>query len=140
MDVLHVLLTPETFSTVIFYGLLINLKIVQQSKNTLWYSRSSAGCRAHRVLKERSQCFSRNGIFGVQPEWVSKILFVRRIYQVVLLPFKVILATGICKCADSLEYFHSTQTGDAAKHYKGQGYEKTLSYKKVLPNADNVKL
>lgn len=65
---------------------------------------------------------------------------VRRMYQVVLLPFKVILATGTSECAEGLEYFHSTQTDDAAKCYKGQGYEKTLSYKMVLPNADTIKL
>jgi len=55
-------------------------------------------------------------------ERISKILFVRRIYQVVLFPFKVIFAIGKCECAvkcecaESLECFHSTQTGDAVKH------------------------
>lgn len=99
-----------------FYSSFINLKMVQQSKNTLWYNMGSAGHRTCRIWKERSQCYSRNVIFDIQPEWVSKILFIRRIYRVVLFPFKVNFATAKCKCAESLEYFNSTQTGDAVKH------------------------
>lgn len=56
-----------------------------------------------------------------------------------VVPFQSNLCSWEIKCAKSLEYFHSTQTGDASKALKRARIWETLSYKEVLPDADNLK-